>query len=177
MLRVIILIFLSFFLVQDEPTISWNATDKLNWSDFQAEPKTYEDVIAVTASGLSFGYSTKRFSTGRIEYEFDVTAHFYPDKSWYVKEHVTDITLSHERLHFDITELHARKFRQRVSSFKFSQKIDDEMESLNAEIHDELRVMQNQYDLETSHSRLVPQQLKWQEYIKSELKKLNKFSY
>ncbi|MBT8254403.1 MAG: DUF922 domain-containing protein [Flavobacteriaceae bacterium] len=175
MIRIFLLILLGFFVVQDEPTLTWSSDYRLHWHDFKAVPKNQSDVIAVTASGLSFGFATTRYSTGEIEYDFDVKAHFYPEKSWYLKDLVNDVTLSHERLHFDITELHARKFRRRVQNTRFSSNIDTEMESIHLAIEKELREMQKQYDQETSHSRLVEKQQKWNNHIKTELEKLNAY--
>lgn len=171
----IFLLFIASLFVQEEPTISWNEFRKVTWEDFRSAPKPRADVIAVTASGLSFGYSTTRYAGGRIEYDFEVTAHFYPDRSWYIKEDVTSMTLAHERLHFDITELHARKFRQRVSNKRFTRNIDREMEVINNDIHDELRAMQRQYDSETSHSRIHEKQIEWQLYVEEELRKLDRY--
>jgi hypothetical protein len=176
MYKLLITILLSFILVQQEPMMPWNPQDKIDWSDFKAEPQQNADVIAVTASGLSFGYSTTRFSNGTIDYNFDVTAHFYPEKSYYLRDHVTEITLDHERLHFDITELHARKFRQRVQNTKFTKRIDDEMEVINREINQQLRQMQKAYDDETSHSRILPKQMAWQKYVSQELEKFKQYS-
>ena len=171
----IFLLYLACFFTQQEPTISWTEDHKVTWDDFRSQPKPRADVIAVTASGLSFGYSTTRYSGGRIEYDFEVTAHFYPERSWYIKEDVTSMTLDHERLHFDITELHARKFRQRVNNKRFTRNIDREMEVINNEIHDELRAMQRQYDSETSHSRIPKKQIEWQLYVEEELRKLDRY--
>ena len=155
--------------------MAWDGTNRLEWSDFKAEPQQRADVIAVTASGLSFGYSTKRYPNGRIEYDFEVTAHFYPEKSWFVRDVVTDITLAHERLHFDITELHARKFRQRVGSYRFSSNIDSEIDVIYNNINKELRAMQKLYDSETSHSRIVEKQEVWNKYVQEELKKMDAY--
>ena len=175
MFKILFLFLVASIFAQEEPTISWNEHKKVTWEDFRSQPKPRSDVVAVTASGLSFGYSTTRYSGGRIEYDFEVTAHFYPERSWYIKEDVTARTLAHERLHFDITELHARKFRQRVQNTRFTRNIDREMEKINNDIHDELRAMQRQYDSETSHSRIPEKQLEWQEYVKVELNKLDRF--
>lgn len=176
MFKILLLSVLSVLCVQDDPTIAWNKNKKLIWSDFKASPQEHKEVIAVTASGLTFHYSTTRYSTGRIDYDFDVIAHFYPNKSWYAKEDVTNITLAHERLHFDITELHARKFRQRVENTQFSKNIDSEMEAINVGMNESLKIMQQAYDTETQHSREVNKQLEWQTYITNELDKLKSYS-
>lgn len=175
MIQLFLSIFLSSIFWQQEPVMAWNANDRLEWSDFKAAPQQRAEVIAVTASGLSFGYSTTRYPNGRIDYEFDVTAHFYPEKSWFMKDLVTNITLSHERLHFDITELHARKFRKRVKTARFSSNIDAEIDVIYNQINKELRAMQKQYDTETSHSRLVEKQEEWNRQIQEELKKMEAY--
>lgn len=175
MYKILLISFLACLFYQDEPTMSWNPDKKLIWSNFKASPIQHYDVIAVTASGLSFHYSTTRYNNGRIDYDFDVTAHFYPEKSWYIEDDVTEITLAHERLHFDITELHARKFRQRVRNKKFSNNIDAEMDVINNAINAELRDMQKQYDEDTSHSRIIEKQEVWQSFIAEELNKLTNY--
>ncbi|MBT8273291.1 MAG: DUF922 domain-containing Zn-dependent protease [Bacteroidia bacterium] len=176
MIKIFLFSLISFFCVQEEPTIAWHPNKALLWSDFKATPIEHHDVVAVTASGLSFHYSTTRYSTGRIDYKFEVTAHFYPEKSWYDKDGVTDITLDHERLHFDITELHARKFRKRVRDTKFSSNIDAEMDVINVSMNEELRKMQQAYDLETQHSRDPEKQMEWQSYISKELDKMKAYA-
>lgn len=175
MYKVLIIGILTLFCVQDGPTIAWNASKKVTWNDFKGTPDRDDDVIAVTASGLSFGYSTKRYSSGRIDYDFNVTAHFYPDKSWYKKELSTDHTLAHERLHFDITELHARKFRQRVRNTKFTANIEREMDQINQQINQDLRAMQQLYDKESEHSRNLDMQKVWQRYVEEQLFKFRDF--
>lgn len=176
MFKILLVAFLSVVFSQEEPTISWNQNKALLWSDFKAPPQKHEDVIAVTASGLSFQYATTRYSTGRIDYKFEVTAHFYPEKSWFAKEDVTNITLAHERLHFDITELHARKFRKRVKDTKFTANIDAEMDAINLSMNEELRKMQQAYDSETQHSRNLEKQLEWQSFISKELDKMKAYT-
>ena len=176
MYKFLITALLSCLFIQDEPTITWKLSNRLEWSDFKADPQPREEVVAVTASGLSFGYSTKRYNTGRIEYDFNVVAHFYPEKSWYVKQHVTNNTLNHERLHFDITELHARKFRQIVRTTNFTRDIDKEMDAIHGRINADLRTMQKKYDSETDHSRNVEKQIEWQNFIIKELNALKHYA-
>ena len=62
-----------------------------------------------------------------VQLDFEVNAFFYPNESWYKPDVCNNLILSHEQLHFDITELHARKFRQMVSNTRFTNKIRSEM--------------------------------------------------
>jgi hypothetical protein len=175
MIKFLVLSVLCWFFVQDDPTISWDSKRKVNWTDFKAEPRPHDNVVAVTASGISFQYSTTKFSGGRIEYDFDIKAHFYPEKSWYLKAKVTDVTLAHERLHFDITELHARLFRREVQNFNFSQNVNAEMDAINSSINEDLREMQRTYDTETKHSQDEDKQLLWQNYISKMLDEMKQY--
>lgn len=165
--------FLLFFLVfQDEPKINWSHDLELEWNNFQGKPVNGTTVVAVTASGLSFGFSTERTDNQLSDYTFNVEAQFYPKKSWYLKDRADDNTLSHERLHFDITELHARKFRKRISNTKFTNSINQEMEVIYKAINEELSAMQNLYDAETNHSQDIEAQRKWESKITMALNKL-----
>ncbi len=176
MYKLLISLLLCCLFQQDTNVVPWNPDYRLQWSDFEAKPRRNGDVVAVTASGLTFGYSTKKYSDGRISYDFEVTAHFYPDRSYYLRDHVTDVTLAHERLHFDITELHARKFRARVRATRFTQNIDAEMEKIHQEINQELREMQQQYDKETDHSRIVENQVIWNDMVAKALEETKRLA-
>ena len=155
MYRLLILTFFVCFIYQeDEATIAWSEDLELQWSDFKGEPKPIGDAVATTASGISFGYSTTKSSIGLEDFTFHITAHFYPNKSWHINEPLSNIVLAHERLHFDITELHGRMFRQRISNSKFTNEINREMQQIHDAIIIELSEMQKKYDTETWESRL-----------------------
>jgi len=100
---------------------------------------------------------------------------FFPEQSWY-KPNIADAhVLGHEQLHFDITELHVRKFRKRISLLKVSNTIKGELRELNKTINKELAAMQDNYDAETNYSRNIENQSKWKTYISDELEKLSKY--
>lgn len=164
-----------FFFVQDEETITWAQNQKLHWGNFEGTPVYDTDAVAITASGITYGYSSKTFSNSdKIEYTTNVLAQFYPEKSWYLKERVNDTVLGHEQLHFDITELHARKFRKRINHGKFTKNIQKEISKIYNNVSDELRAMQNEYDEGSDYSRDYEGQMKWQKLIAIELQKLEK---
>ena len=164
---------LSLCLFQQDRSMTWSDDLQLQWEDFNGTPTRGTTVVAVTASGLSFGFSTKMTETQLVDYTAFVDAHFYPDKSWYVKERANSVILDHERLHFDITELHARKFKLRIAQTKFDLRINSQMERIHNTITDELRQMQQKYDTETDHSQNVDKQKEWQKFIKVQLDKLS----
>ena len=84
---------------------------KLGWADFKGAPPGSKRVAATTASGISYSYTTTG-SKGVYKLDYKVTAYFYPWQSWYHRELCDSVVLSHEQLHFDISELYARRMRE-----------------------------------------------------------------
>jgi len=155
-----------------EKQLVWNDTYRLSWSDFQGEPQDHIDAVAITASGLSSSFSARTSPTRLVGYKATITAHFYPEKSWFKPGKVNEIVLAHEQLHFDITELHARKLRENIAQYTFTLDIKSEMNLLVDKANKDLEIMQKLYDTESNFSMEVEPQKKWQVYIKNELQKL-----
>lgn len=174
MIRILILCF-CLLQVQDPPVIEWSPSYKLQWSDFQGKSNHRTSAAAVTASGISFGFSVKYSGSRVVDFSTEVHAHFYIEESWYRPEKANSHILKHEQLHFDITELHVRKLRQRISRLKVSNTIKAELRKLQNEVNAELKIMQDSYDKETSHSRNFEVQAKWDVFIAEELKTYSKF--
>jgi hypothetical protein len=155
----------------DEVTIQWNEAKKLSWTDFRGPIEANSDAVAVTASGITFSFSVKQTNDQFIGFEAEAQAHFYPEKSWYVKEKGDDHILAHEQLHFDITELHVRKLRYEISKLNVSQNIKMQLRHLHEQANLNLAQMQNAYDTQSENSINKEQQALWLEYIKTELEK------
>lgn len=176
-LKSIILCFV-FLLIgtsSNENTISWDKDRKLTWEDFKADPDANSDAVALTASGITFGYSVKTSGRRIIGFTTSVEAHFYPDKSWYLTESADDYILGHEQLHFDITELYARKFRQQLDRLVVNQNIKIQMNQIHEAINTALTKTQHTYDEQTQHSIVVDAQKYWENFIAEELQKLDKY--
>tara|TARA_R110002050_G_scaffold267266_2_gene408878 strand:- start:25860 stop:26336 length:477 start_codon:yes stop_codon:yes gene_type:complete len=150
--------------IQDEETILWQSSRKLNWTDFKGVPENNR-AAAITASGLTYQFSTTKKNGEVVAIDYEVSSYFYPDKSWYRPEVCDTIILSHEQLHFDITELYAREFRRRLKVQKFTSNVKNEVKAIYREINIELNKYQDQYDTETNFSRNREQQLFWNKTI------------
>ena len=166
-----LLILFSFQAPPNDEAISWKDGMKLTWNHFKGAPKTNVNVAAVTASGISFQFSINETDSRVVNFSTQVFAHFYPNKSWYIKEKGDARILAHEQLHFDITELHARKFRKEIEQLKVSNKIREQLHSLNQKINQELAATQNRYDSETDSSLNFEKQAEWHTFVNKELKK------
>ncbi|MDO5968814.1 DUF922 domain-containing protein [Flavivirga aquimarina] len=175
MIRTLFIICSFLCIQQEEPVISWNESYKLSWNDFKGPPNKNTSAVAVTASGITFGFSIREEDNRVVSFTSQVHTHFYPEKSWYKKEQADAHVLAHEQLHFNITELYTRKFRQRIGQIKVSNNVKRQLKNLHNTINKELSQTQNKYDSETNYSRNVEAQTAWETYIANELKKLSKY--
>lgn len=155
--------------------MAWRDNYRLEWSNYLAKANALSDAAAVTASGITFGYSIEELEDQVVNIDLEIAAHFYPEESWFKEKHANSYLLNHERLHFDITELYARKFRKRVKYLNYNSNVKRELNRLYRKINKELDSMQKVYDAETDFSRDVPFQNKWNDYVAEELLRLNDF--
>lgn len=154
---------------QELETISWSER-KLTWEDFKGEPPQSDRVAATTASGISYRFTTLSNTSKHLKVNFEISTHFYPNESWYKPELCDDIILGHEQLHFDITELFARKLRKEFSQATFDHtNIKSKVKSIYNKNNKELSAFQNRYDAETNFSRNRKNQRIWNLKIKEAL--------
>lgn len=175
MMRILLILCVIFSFQQDENIMLWSESSHLNWNNFKGQVEKGTDVVATTASGITFSYSIKKTDNRVVSFSTIVLGHFYPDKSWVKQEKVNNHILAHEQLHFDITELHVRKFKQKIERLRVSNAISSELDDLNHEINIALSKMQNNYDNESDYSRNLSHQADWQEFVNHELQKLSKY--
>lgn len=152
----------------DEDNIIWHKARKLTWNDFKGEAPSGTPVAALTASGISYSFSSVQRGD-EIEINYIVTANFYPSRSWYQPKYASSNVLAHEQLHFDITELFARKFRQRLDATRFTRDVKAEVRAIFKQINRELSEFQDRYDLETNSSRLRDRQRDWHRRVQEEM--------
>jgi hypothetical protein len=143
--------------------IEWNEYYTITWEDFQGSP-THESIgDAGTAIKIK---ATPFFIKNRVYY--DVEALFDRKKSW--SRAKSDPLLEHERLHFDIAELYARKIRKLVSDM--NERGVHDIKSYNTAIRELLEKSNEadqRYDLETLHGALSKKQMIWERKVKEQL--------
>jgi hypothetical protein len=166
----IIICFAAVSLSAQEEVIPWSSVKKLTWQDFKGTPKANSSAAAITASGISYEFSAT-MQGDKVYVDYKVNSYFYPQNSWYNRSLADISVLRHEQLHFDITELHARKMRKILSAMKFTTKVRKQIKRVYNEVISDLQKMQRQYDTESDYSRNPEGQLKWETRIASELKK------
>ena len=147
-----------------EEGVLWDSNLRLTWADFKGKVPPAAVPAATTASGISYTYSANLMHH-EVILDYEVNAYFYPNESWY-KPSVCDAnTLSHEQLHFDISELFARKMRNRLDRTSFSDDVKAEIRKIYKDILQELQDFQDQYDWETNFSRNKEKQAEWNQKI------------
>ena len=109
---------LSFSFVKDE-FILWQENKKLKIQDFKADNK---DTIKINRqqflgaiSAIRIEYSSFQRNKNSVP-DFSIKTYFDPNESWMLLKN--DYVLQHEQIHFDLTELYARKMRKSVESLR-----------------------------------------------------------
>ena len=109
---------MSFSFVKDD-FILWQENKKLKIQDFKADNK---DTIKVNRqqflgaiSAIRIEYSSFQRNKNSVP-DFSIKAYFDPNESWMLLKN--DYVLQHEQIHFDLTELYARKMRKSVESLR-----------------------------------------------------------
>jgi Bacterial protein of unknown function (DUF922) len=144
------------FLLPDNE-IRWQQERKLTFGDFKGDVPLATPWAATTSSMIHFSYESDGSKISRVV----VSASFIPEKSW-MKKRLPEV-LAHEQLHFDITEIFARKFYQEVIKVKSANK--NELSALFKKVNSECDKFQEQYDGETDHGTKEEIQAKWKEKV------------
>ncbi len=174
-----LILFLQVFLAgtaqEKQEKILWSSARPLTWEDFKARPDLTNTYSANTNSGIgySWNYST---ASGSPVLEHEVTASFYPNRSWVKQIEEKEYLLAHEQAHFDISELHARKLRQALAQYQPGRNIRQDLKRFYNQIESERVIMQNKFDKESAHSENYAAEMRWREFIQLELIKLENFS-
>lgn len=169
----LIIPFLLISFKSDQNRIIWSEHRNLTWSDFQGQPD-YEDHFrdAVTASAIKFTSRCER--DGKLT--FSVSAEFLKNKSWVKPQAHNDYHLSHEQLHFDITEIYVRKIRILLNQREFSCEEEPMIQNYVQQIMASCRNAQAKYDKETGYSLNREHQATWQVIVDEQLNQLEQFS-
>ena len=150
-------------------TIIWKQDSLLVKDNFRGKPKGNAPAFACTGIFLH----TKE-SDGTIK--FYVEAIFSKSQS-YMKEN-SAYSLKHEQLHFDISELYARKLRKNINEKDFTKvkKIHDEINTMSTKSGEEMRAEQKEYDSDTEHGINAAKQEAWIKNIALRIKELDNYS-
>lgn len=109
---------MSFSFFKDD-FILWQENKKLKIQDFKAEnndtTKVNQQQFLGAISAIRIEYSSFQRNKNSVP-NFSIKTYFDPNESWMLLKN--DYVLQHEQIHFDLTELYARKMRKSVESLR-----------------------------------------------------------
>jgi hypothetical protein len=159
-----------------EIIITWSGKRRLKWDDFKATARhgSDEDVAAQTYCAVKYkGIYVRLFGQGEIH----VSNIFYCDSSWVDSQKKYSLELlEHEQGHFDLCEVYARMFRQKIRENKLSVNNPSDLDDVFYAIMNQYRKRQDLYDEQTKHGLNRKNQLEWINEINEELNKLSSFT-
>ena len=155
--------------VQNDDEILWFSSRKLKWEDFKATADTAQrNVEASTYSEIKIVKSS--FEEGLPKYVIE--CNFIKSKSWTRSN--DDYVLAHEQLHFDISELFARKARKSFDSLNIKKIKDFEVyNNIYLNTGKKKDKYQDLYDSQVYFDSVKQKQ--WIEKISKELDKFEKY--
>ena len=113
-------------------TILWKEDSYPTWEDYKGNPQN-NGMVAETSTIIEISYGLKK---GKV----------LPHGSWVKAKQKSDYILKHELLHFDITELNARKLRKRFAEEIKTEKDYPKINKIYKEIIAEWQNMQSKHD-------------------------------
>ncbi|MEO5889397.1 MAG: DUF922 domain-containing protein [Ferruginibacter sp.] len=141
----------------------------LDWTDFKGKPVTGSDAAALTSAGFGVKLSFKRVND-ISQLIISVICSFSRKDSWVLPGNKTAYILNHEQKHFDIAYIHTLEFVQNLRNAHFTNaNYQSVIEKVYNETAKEMSKVQDQYDSETSHSRIPAKQGEWDEKISGQL--------
>jgi len=167
-------------------SLSWNENKKLTWDDFHGFINYGSPFFAEAYTDVSWEYSWEYSNLNDCYYEYSkisATASFDKGKSFVKPGRESDSLLNHEQGHFDIAEISAKEFNERIhkelmgkyfpcpEGIDASDTISNQAKNRAQQIFDQENQkgtdMQRDYDTDTFHGKYNDKQIEWDEKIQS----------
>ena len=153
----------------DKQVIMYKPDQLLVWNDFQAKPVETSEAAAITNAGFGVKLAFRSIESS-AQLLINVNCSFSRKDSWVKKNYKTDYILNHEQKHFDIAYIHTVQFMNKLRKAQFTvSNYATVIEKIYNETTGEMTKMQNDYDGETSHSRIAEKQSEWDAKVSKQL--------
>ena len=154
-------------------TLHWSASRPLVLADFKGRPRPAETHAALTSATIVAQVACKSGQfTGHVQAAFDPSISWWRDPST-----MTPKLLRHEQLHFDITEVYARRLRQKLAAVRVPcAQLGSAFERLSRGVYAEWEKAEEQYDRDTNHGLKPEQQTQWEAQVQKQLAELAEFA-
>lgn len=155
--------------------ICWTEETKLKWSDFRYLNDSQTGTTKVKAVCASKIGDFFRLGNDGLP-SFRISNFFERNLSWTI-DTTKMLLLSHEQLHFDVSELFARKIRKGIEELRLKKITErNKYEALISSTLQELDRFQDEYDKKTFHGAIDVIQHEWEVKIKKELDQLKEYA-
>ena len=154
-------------------TLHWSASRPLVLADFKGRPRPGEAHAALTSATIVAQVACKGGQfTGHVQAAFD------PATSWWREPAtMTPKLMRHEQLHFDITEVYARRLRQKLAGVHMPcAQLGSAFERLSKDVYADWEKAEEQYDRDTNHGLKPEQQAQWEAQVQKQLAELAAFA-
>lgn len=160
----------------DEDRVFWSEWYKLEWQDFKSTSKPEGKSIAAESS-IALPYRYVSDQEGYLKVVINVC--FVKSDSWSDSTRQNNVLLQHERLHFDIGELHRRMIIKALLEAKFDKEnYVDQLETIIKDVwNNKYRKMQDKYDSETRFSKVIREQVNWNKFIAQQLDNYKEYTF
>ena len=149
--------------------IAWKASRRLTWDDFRAKADDNDPLHALTATNIDM---KAKCENGELKVK--VESVFETKASW-SKNKKSDRLLFHEQLHFDITEIYARRLRKELTNLPGACDNPEKINQVTDRIFEEWKKQEDVYDKETNHGLDQEKMKIWASKVTAELKSLENF--
>lgn len=152
-------------------TIFWSPNRKMTWSDFKGQmPKSTKYSAQIFNN---FEYSAPlKLEDGILTIDLQMKVYMLKSASWTSSTSLSDYSIAHEQLHFDLTKLIAERFKEKAKQILTVDNYDSELQMLFIEMYREMNRVQKEYDDESNHSINTFSQQKWQNKTMEEMRNL-----
>ncbi len=148
--------------------LNWSPKRPLTWEDFKAVPDAKNPHHALTAANLAVN---TKWTEDNLR--FQVYCVFLPTESW-SKNKVSAKLLHHEQLHFDLTEVFARRLRKELAQLHGSSQKEKARIAVSS-VFDDWKAAQHAFDNACEHGLNAAQEHLWALYISQRLQALEAY--
>jgi hypothetical protein len=155
-----------------ENRIEWKKGLRLNMNDLRGNPPAETGLRSEGV--ISFTYSAEK----RNDSLYVTVNNLFDEQSWINKKDFNKaVLLQHEQAHFDLNEVYARKFREKIVNCKFvPAAAEKQLQEIYLSVKEEALNKHVQFDKESMHSANISSQRNWRNQIQQDLNDLDTFS-
>ncbi len=154
---------------EKEDTIFWSPTRKMSWADFTGTIPRSTKYSAQIFNNFEYSAPLK-IENGVLNIYLQMKVYMLKSASWTSSKSLSDYSLGHEQLHFDIAKMIVERFKQKAKQILTVDNYDSQLQILFIDMYREMNRLQREYDDESNHSINIMGQQKWQQIANDELR-------